>query len=157
LKIKVIVVGKTIKGFIGQGVEEYLNRLKHYLRVDLIVIPDVKTGKSLPVEQLMRKEEELILSEIANGSEVFLLDEQGREYTSVELASFVEDKMIAGTKELTLIVGGAYGVTKAVKSKANGVIALSKLTFSHQMVRVVLLEQLYRAMTIVRGEPYHHT
>lgn len=156
MKIKVIVVGKTIKGFIGQGVEEYLNRLKHYLRVDLIVIPDVKTGKSLPVEQLMRKEEELILSEIANGSEVFLLDEQGREYTSVELASIVEEKMVAGTKELTLIIGGAYGVTKAVKSKANGVIALSKLTFSHQMVRVILLEQLYRAMTIIRGEPYHH-
>jgi len=156
LKIKVIVVGKTLKGFIGQGVEEYLNRLKHYLRVDLIVIPDVKTGKSLPVEQLMRKEEELILSEIANGSEVFLLDEQGREYTSVELASIVEEKMVAGTKELTLIIGGAYGVTKAVKSKANGVIALSKLTFSHQMVRVILLEQLYRAMTIIRGEPYHH-
>ncbi len=156
MKIKVIVVGKTLKGFIGQGVEEYLNRLKHYLRVDLIVIPDVKTGKSLPVEQLMRKEEELILSEIANGSEVFLLDEQGREYTSVELASIVEEKMVAGTKELTLIIGGAYGVTKAVKSKANGVIALSKLTFSHQMVRVILLEQLYRAMTIIRGEPYHH-
>jgi len=156
LKIKVIVVGKTLKGFIGEGVDEYLKRLKRYLRVEVLVIPDVKVGKSLPVEQLMKKEEELILSGIANGSEVFLLDEQGKEYTSVELASFVEEKMVAGTKEITLIIGGAYGVTQTVKSKANGVIALSKLTFSHQMIRVILFEQLYRAMTIIRGEPYHH-
>lgn len=156
MKIKVIVVGKTLKGFIGQGVEEYLKRLKRYLRVEVLVIPDVKMGKSLPVEQLMRKEEELILSGIANGAEVFLLDEQGREYTSMELASFVEEKMVAGIKELTLVIGGAYGVTQAVKSRANGVIAMSKLTFSHQMIRVILFEQLYRAMTIIRGEPYHH-
>ncbi|MDD2196534.1 MAG: 23S rRNA (pseudouridine(1915)-N(3))-methyltransferase RlmH [Bacteroidales bacterium] len=156
MKIKVIVVGKTLKGFIGEGVDEYLKRLKRYLRVEVLVIPDVKVGKSLPVEQLMKKEEELILSGIANGSEVFLLDEQGKEYTSVELASFVEEKMVAGTKEITLIIGGAYGVTQTVKSKANGVIALSKLTFSHQMIRVILFEQLYRAMTIIRGEPYHH-
>lgn len=149
-------MGKTLKGFIGQGVEEYLKRLKRYLRVEVLVIPDVKMGKSFPIEQLMRKEEELILSGIANGSEVFLLDERGREYTSMELASFVEEKMVAGTKELTLIIGGAYGVTQAVKSRANGVIALSKLTFSHQMIRVILFEQLYRAMTIIRGEPYHH-
>lgn len=156
MKIKVIVVGKTLKGFIGEGVDEYLKRLKRYLRVEVLVIPDVKVGKSLPVEQLMKKEEELILSGIANGSEVFLLDEQGKGYTSVELASFVEEKMVAGTKEITLIIGGAYGVTQTVKSKANGVIALSKLTFSHQMIRVILFEQLYRAMTIIRGEPYHH-
>lgn len=149
-------MGKTLKGFIGQGVEEYLKRLKRYLRVEVLVIPDVKMGKSLPVEQLMRKEEELILSGIANGAEVFLLDEQGREYTSMELASFVEEKMVAGIKELTLVIGGAYGVTQAVKSRANGVIAMSKLTFSHQMIRVILFEQLYRAMTIIRGEPYHH-
>ncbi len=149
-------MGKTLKGFIGEGVDEYLKRLKRYLRVEVLVIPDVKVGKSLPVEQLMKKEEELILSGIANGSEVFLLDEQGKEYTSVELASFVEEKMVAGTKEITLIIGGAYGVTQTVKSKANGVIALSKLTFSHQMIRVILFEQLYRAMTIIRGEPYHH-
>ncbi|HCX99227.1 MAG TPA: 23S rRNA (pseudouridine(1915)-N(3))-methyltransferase RlmH [Bacteroidales bacterium] len=156
MKIKVIVVGKTLKGFIGQGVDEYLKRLKRYLRVEMLVIPDVRSGKNFPIEQLMRKEEELILSSIANGSEVFLLDEQGREYTSVELASFVEEKMVSGTKELTLIIGGAYGVTQAVKLRVSGVIALSKLTFSHQMIRVILFEQLYRAMTIIRGEPYHH-
>ncbi len=149
-------MGKTLKGFIGQGVDEYLKRLKRYLRVEMLVIPDVRSGKNFPIEQLMRKEEELILSSIANGSEVFLLDEQGREYTSVELASFVEEKMVSGTKELTLIIGGAYGVTQAVKLRVSGVIALSKLTFSHQMIRVILFEQLYRAMTIIRGEPYHH-
>lgn len=156
MKISVVVVGKTVKGFVLQGVEEYLKRLKRYLKVDLVVIPDVKAGKSLPVDQLMRKEAEQILLAIGNCKEVFLLDEKGAEYTSEELASFIEGKMVAGAKEVVFIVGGAYGVTHEVKSRVSGVVALSKLTFSHQMVRVVLLEQIYRSMTIIRGEPYHH-
>jgi len=156
LKISVVVVGKTVKGFVLQGVEEYLKRLKRYLKVDLVVIPDVKSGKSLPVDQLMRKEAEQILLAIGNCKDVFLLDEKGVEYTSEELATFIEGKMVAGAKEVVFIIGGAYGVTPEIKSRASGVIALSKLTFSHQMVRVVLLEQIYRSMTIIRGEPYHH-
>ncbi|HPF93785.1 MAG TPA: 23S rRNA (pseudouridine(1915)-N(3))-methyltransferase RlmH [Tenuifilaceae bacterium] len=156
MKISVVVVGKTVKGFVLQGVEEYLKRLKRYLKVDLVVIPDVKSGKSLPVDQLMRKEAEQILLAIGNCKDVFLLDEKGVEYTSEELATFIEGKMVAGAKEVVFIIGGAYGVTPEIKSRASGVIALSKLTFSHQMVRVVLLEQIYRSMTIIRGEPYHH-
>ena len=156
MKISVVVVGKTVKGFVLQGVEEYLKRLKRYLKVDLVVIPDVKAGKSLPVDQLMRKEAKQILLAIGSCKEVFLLDEKGAEYTSEELASFIEGKMVAGAKEVVFIVGGAYGVTHEVKSRVSGVVALSKLTFSHQMVRVVLLEQIYRSMTIIRGEPYHH-
>lgn len=155
LRIRVIVVGKTNRGFIEQGVEEYLKRLQRYLKTELQVIPDLKANKNLAAEQLMKREEEQLLAAIGS-SDFFLLDEQGKEYTSMELASFMQMRMVSGAKELVLVIGGAYGVTPLVKSRAVGLIALSKLTFSHQMVRVFLLEQLYRCMTIIKGEPYHH-
>jgi 23S rRNA (pseudouridine1915-N3)-methyltransferase len=156
VKITIVVIGKTVNGFVSQGVDEYLKRLKHYIKTEVIVLADIKNSKSLSVEQLMQKEEELLLNFLGNQPEVFLLDEQGVEYTSVELSAVLQSKMISGAKELIFVIGGAYGVTAKVKQRANGMVALSRLTFSHQMVRLVLVEQVYRAMTIIRGEPYHH-
>lgn len=155
MKIRIVAVGKTDGGFIGQGVDEYLKRLRRYVRVEVQIIPELKASKNLTPEQIMAKEEQQILSAVGSG-EFYLLDEKGKEYTSVELANFLEAKMVLGIKGLVFVVGGAYGVTSAVKQKAAGMIALSKLTFSHQMVRMFFLEQLYRGMTIIRGEPYHH-
>jgi 23S rRNA (pseudouridine1915-N3)-methyltransferase len=156
LKITVIVIGKTVNGFISQGIDEYMKRLKRYIKTEFVVLPDIKNSKNLSIDQLMIKEEELLLDAIGSQSDIFLLDEQGLEYSSVELSQFIQGKMISGSKELTFIIGGAYGVTKKVKQRAMGMIALSRLTFSHQMVRLILAEQIYRAMTIIKGEPYHH-
>ncbi|MFP4557660.1 MAG: 23S rRNA (pseudouridine(1915)-N(3))-methyltransferase RlmH [Bacteroidales bacterium] len=156
MKITVVAIGKTVKGFVYQGVEEYLKRLKRYIKVDFIVIPDVKSSKNLTQEQLLRKEELLLLPFIDGCPMVYLLDENGKQFTSVQLAQFLESKMLTGSKELLLIIGGAYGVSNNIKKSVQGKIALSSLTFSHQMVRVILFEQLYRAMTILKGEPYHH-
>lgn len=156
VKIKIVVVGKTDKNFISQGVDEYLKRLKRYINLEMIVLPDVKNSKNLTPELLMSKEEELILSSLGNSSEVVLLDENGAEYTSIEFSQFLQSKMLGGLKEFIFVIGGAYGVTEKVKKRANNQLALSRLTFSHQMVRLVMVEQVYRAMTILRGEPYHH-
>ena len=156
MKISLIVIGKTNKGFVLDGLQEYLKRLKRYIRFELVVIPDVKQSKNLTPEQLIAKEEEVLLPHIADGANTYLLDETGKQFSSMELAQFIEVKMVHGAKELKLIVGGAYGVSNKVKSTVQGKISLSQLTFSHQMVRLILVEQIYRAMTILRGEPYHH-
>jgi 23S rRNA (pseudouridine1915-N3)-methyltransferase len=156
LKITIVVIGKTVNGFVSQGIEEYMKRLKRYIKTEFIVLPDVKNSKSLSIDQLIVKEEELLLGAVGNQSDVYLLDEHGVEYSSVELSQFVQGKMISGIKELTFVVGGAFGVSSRVKQRAQGMIALSRLTFSHQMVRLIMVEQIYRAMTIIKGEPYHH-
>ncbi len=157
MKITVVSIGKTVKGFVYQGVEEYLKRLTRYIKVDFIVLPDVKNSKNLTQPQLLNKEELLLMPYIEACPMVYLLDEKGKQFTSVQLAKFFEAKMLAGAKEVVLIIGGAYGVSDRIKESVQGKIALSNLTFSHQMVRVILLEQLYRAMTILKGEPYHHS
>lgn len=156
MKISIVVVGKTDKGFISLGFEEYMKRINRYVKADIEVLPDVKNSKNLSVEQLIGKEQDIILNHLHDRSDVILLDERGKEFSSIELSRLVEAKMVAGTKELVFVIGGAYGVSETVKSKFPVQIALSRLTFSHQMVRLVLAEQLYRAMTIIRGEPYHH-
>lgn len=156
MKITILVVGKTDKGFVSQGVDEYLNRLKRYIKTDIVVLPDIKNSKNLSADQLILKEEELILSSLGSSNDIILLDENGDEFTSMEFSRFIQGKMLSGTKEVVFIIGGAYGVSIAVKQRAQSHLALSKLTFSHQMVRLVLVEQIYRSMTILRGEPYHH-
>jgi len=156
VKITILVVGKTDKGYVCQGVDEYLKRLKRYIKTELVVLADVKNSKNLSVEQLIIKEEGLITAYLGNSSDIILLDENGSEYTSMEFSQFIQSKMLSGIKELVFVVGGAYGVSAQVKKKAQTHMALSRLTFSHQMVRLVLVEQIYRAMTILRGEPYHH-
>jgi 23S rRNA (pseudouridine1915-N3)-methyltransferase len=136
-------------------IDEYRQRLTHYVPFEWVVIPDIKNAKSLSEEQLKKAEGEAILSRLTPSMEVILLDEHGREFRSIEYAEWLQKKMSAG-KDLALVIGGAYGFSKEVYDRANGKLSLSQMTFSHQMIRLMATEQLYRAMTILRGEPYHH-
>ncbi len=156
MKITLIVVGKTDKKYILEGIAEYEKRLLHYCKIEVKVISDIKNSKSMSANVQMQKEGELILGAIRLPSEVILLDERGAEYTSIEFARFIEKKTIAGQRELTFVIGGPYGFSPEVKSSATAMFSLSRLTFSHQLVRLIFMEQLYRAMTIIKGEPYHH-
>lgn len=156
MKITLIVVGKTDKKYILEGVAEYEKRLSHYCKFEVKVIPDIKNSKSMSASVQMQKEGELILGAIRSASEVILLDERGTEFSSVDFAKFIEKKGIAGQRELAFIIGGPYGFSLEVKAAATALISLSRLTFSHQIVRLIFMEQLYRAMTIIKGEPYHH-
>lgn len=157
MKIKVICIGKTGKDFLQAGEQEYLNRLKRYIAVERIEIPDLKNAKNLSIEQIKKLEGELILEKIKSGEQVYLLDEHGKSYTSELFADFLQQRFNVGGHALSLIIGGAYGFSEEVYAKATGKISLSELTFSHQMVRMILFEQLYRGMTILRNEPYHHS
>ena len=155
MRISLLVVGKTADPHIQALIDEYQQRLKHYVPFDFVVVPDVKNAKSLSEEQLKSAEGEAILARLTPAMEVILLDEHGREFRSIEYADWLQKKMGSG-KDLTLVIGGAYGFSKAVYDRANGKLSLSQMTFSHQMIRIMAIEQLYRAMTILRGEPYHH-
>ncbi|HPF51311.1 MAG TPA: 23S rRNA (pseudouridine(1915)-N(3))-methyltransferase RlmH, partial [Draconibacterium sp.] len=139
-----------------EGIEMYTKRLKHYIPFELVIIPDVKQSKNLSEELQKSKEGELILSKLSVGRELHLFDERGKSYSSVELADFLQQKMLSSVKELIFVIGGPYGFSDDVYRQAQSKISLSKLTFSHQMVRLLCVEQFYRAFTILRGEPYHH-
>lgn len=156
MKIKVICIGKTGKKFLEEGEKEYLNRLKHYIPVERIEIPDLKNQKNLSIEQIKKQEGELILAKITSGDQLYLLDEHGKMFTSEKFANFLQQRFNQGGKSLTLVIGGAFGFSEEVYKAAIGKISLSELTFSHQMIRMILFEQLYRGMTILKGEPYHH-
>ena len=155
MKITLLLLGKTSDTRLQSLIEDYRQRLTHYVPFELVVIPDVKNAKSLTQEQLKAAEGEAILSRLTPAMDVILLDEHGREFRSIEYAEWLQKKMGAG-KDLVLIIGGAYGFSPAVYARANGKLSLSQMTFSHQMIRIMAIEQLYRAMTILRGEPYHH-
>ena len=135
--------------------EEYISRLKHYVPFEMVVLPDLKNTKSMSEEQIKTAEGEAILRFLTPAMDVILLDEHGREFRSIEYAQWIQKKMGSG-KDLTLIIGGPYGFSEAVYARADGKISFSQMTFSHQMIRLMAIEQLYRAMTILRGEPYHH-
>lgn len=156
MKVTIYLMGKTEEMYLTEGINAYLSRLKHYLRLDWVILPDIKQGALLPKEKLKAKEGELLLSKIRANDFVVLLDERGIEVTSSSLADYIKTKMNSGTKSMIFIVGGAFGVSEEVKARADFILALSKLTLSHQMVRLIIVEQLYRAMTILRGEKYHH-
>jgi len=156
MKIKLLLVGKTDSDYLGRGIDEYVKRLKHYLPFEMLVIPDLKNTKNLSENQQKQKEGELILNQVNPGDFVVLLDEKGREFTSVDFSKFIEKQMISGLKKLVFVVGGPYGFSNEIYKQSNSKISLSKMTFSHQMVRLIFTEQLYRAMTIIKGEPYHH-
>ena len=155
MKITLLTLGKTNDARLGALIDEYQQRLKHYVPFEFVVVPDIKNAKSLSEEQLKTAEGEAILSRLTPAMDVLLLDEHGREFRSIEYADFLQKKMAAG-RDLVLIIGGAYGFSQAVYERANGKISLSKMTFSHQMIRLMAIEQIYRAMTILRNEPYHH-
>ena len=156
MKIHLLLTGKTNQDFVGQGIDEFCNRLKHYVPFEMEIIPDLKNTKNLPTEQLKEKEGELIIQSFQSGDFIVLLDERGKEFTSEEFAEYIEKKSHAGIKRLVFVVGGAYGFSTAVYEAAHDKIALSKMTFPHQLVRLIFVEQLYRAMTILRNENYHH-
>lgn len=156
MKICLLVIGKTDEAYLQKGIELFMKRIPHYISFEMKVIPDIKNSKKLSEDQQKEKEGELILQQISTSDELYLLDEQGMEVSSVEFARFLEKKMISGIKRQVFVIGGPYGFSGNVYSRANGKVSLSKMTFSHQMVRLIFLEQLYRAMTILKGEPYHH-
>lgn len=156
MNIKLLVVGKTVKGFVSEAAEEYIKRLKHYINFRVEVIPDVKNASSLSSSQLKEKESELILKHISEEDCIILLDEKGKEFSSKEFASFIQQKMNQSIKSLVFIVGGAFGFDEKIKQRYTNKISISRMTFSHQMIRVLFVEQLYRAFTILKNEPYHN-
>ena len=155
LKITLLVNGKTTDTRIQTLIDEYRQRLIHYVPFEFVMLPDLKNAKSLTEEQVKTAEGEAILRYLTPAMDVLLLDEHGHEYRSIDFADFLQRKMSAG-RDLVLIIGGPYGFSKPVYDRANGKISLSQMTFSHQMIRIMAIEQIYRAMTILRGEPYHH-
>lgn len=155
MKITLLVVGKTTDSHIEALIQDYQKRLTHYVPFTLQVIPELKNTKALTSEQQKQAEGELILRTITPATDLILLDEHGKEYRSIEFADYIQKRMSSG-RDVVFVVGGPYGFSEAVYQRANGKISLSKMTFSHQMVRLFFVEQIYRAMTILRGEPYHH-
>lgn len=156
MKITLLVVGKTVEKHYIAGINDYLERTKHFISFDMEVIPELKNTKSLTMEQQKEKEGELILKSLQPGDVPVLLDEGGKEFRSVEFAGWIEKKMHTVNKRLVFIIGGPYGFAPKVYETAQEKISLSKMTFSHQMVRLIFVEQLYRAMTILNNGPYHH-
>ena len=156
MKILFLVIGKTDEAYLEQGVEKYMARLRHYVSVEMKVIPDIKNRKTLTEEQQKKLEGELIISNLQGGDVLVLLDEKGRSHSSAQFAASLNKLMASGCKRIVFVVGGPYGFDKAVYDKADEKLSLSPMTFSHQMVRLIFVEQLYRAFTILKGEPYHH-
>lgn len=156
MKITLLTVGKTDKDWVRQGMEIYVSRLKHYIPFAVVEIPELKNVSALTKDQIKTREGELILKNIKQTDDLILLDERGKEYTSVELAKVIQDKISYVGKDMVYVIGGAYGFSDAVYQRANSKISLSRMTFSHQMVRAIFVEQIYRAFTIMKGEPYHH-
>ena len=155
MKTNLILIGKTDNKHLQAGIEDYTNRIGHYMPFAITVIPDIKNTKSLTMQQQREREGDLILKSLQPSDTVVLLDEKGKEMRSVEFASWIEKKQQTAHR-LVLCIGGPYGFSQAVYDRANEKISLSKMTFSHQMVRLILTEQIYRACTIIKGEPYHH-
>ena len=156
MKITVLLVGKTQSKELEVLMLEYKKRLKRYIQVDWIELPDYKNRGKVTTEELKKIEGQLILSKLNGGDELFLFDELGDEFTSMGLSKFFRKKMNAGVRNLVFVVGGAYGFSEEVYQKSKGRIAISKLTFPHQLIRVLILEQIYRSYSIIKGEPYHH-
>tara|TARA_Y100001968_G_scaffold333047_1_gene393817 strand:+ start:3661 stop:4134 length:474 start_codon:yes stop_codon:yes gene_type:complete len=156
MKIKLIVVGKTNVKYLKDGENEYEKRLKHYVKFEELVVGDVKNARNLNHQELKKKEGSLILSKIENIDFVVLLDDKGKMFSSYEFSNFIDQKILRTTKSLVFVVGGAFGFSDEVVKRANIKLSLSKMTFSHQMVRMIFKEQLYRAFTILKGEKYHH-
>ncbi len=155
MKTVLILVGKTVNKVFQTGINDYTERIGHYMPFSITTIPELKKTKSLSENQQKQKEGELILREIQSSDTVVLLDEYGKEFRSIEYAEWLKQKQVTA-RRLVFVIGGAYGFSKDVYERANEKISLSKMTFSHQMVRLIFTEQLYRACTIIKGEPYHH-
>ena len=156
MTIKLLAIGKTDSGQLQDLIEVYEKRLQHYVNFEIDIIPDLKKTKNLSEDQQKEKEGELILKKLAPTDVLVLFDEKGKQFSSVEFSQYLQKKMNSGKKQLVFLIGGPYGFSNAVYAKASGKISLSKMTFSHQMVRLFITEQVYRAFTILKNEPYHH-
>ena len=156
MTITLVTVGKTDIKWVKEGLDVYVSRLKHYVPFTLTEIPELKKVSALSQGQIKQKEGELILRQVQPQDTLVLLDEHGAEYRSLDFAAWLEKQLSGGGKSLVFVIGGAYGFSEDVLARANGKVSLSKMTFSHQLVRTVFAEQLYRAFTILKGEPYHH-
>ncbi len=156
MKMTLLTVGKTDRKWVRDGLDIYVSRIGHYVPFTMTEIPELKNVSSLTKEQIKAKEGLLIMKNIRPTDEVILLDEKGREFSSMEFASFLSGRLSGSFRDIVFVIGGAYGFSGEVYSRADGKISLSRMTFSHQMVRTIFAEQLYRAFTIIKGEPYHH-
>lgn len=156
MKIILMAIGKTTTKYIQEGIELYKKRLTHYIPFELKLLPDVKATKALTMERQKELEEEIFMSSINSGDFVVLLDERGKEMTSRDFSEYINKKMSAVPKNLIFVIGGPYGFSQGMYDRAQEKLSLSKMTFSHEMIRLFFIEQVYRAMTILRGEPYHH-
>ncbi len=156
MNIKLIAIGKTDNKNLQALIDEYTKRLGFYIKFDLDIIPDIKNVKNLSESEQKAKEGQLILSKLTPTDQLILLDENGKEFNSVGFSDFLQKKMNSGIKTLVFVIGGPYGFSEEVYQKAQGKVALSQMTFSHQMVRLFVIEQIYRGFTILNNEPYHH-
>lgn len=155
MKMTLLLVGRTADRLYAEGIEDYAKRINHYIPFNIKVIPEIKNSKSLSEKQQKEKEGELILKSIEDKSFVTLLDEHGKEMRSIELAAWIENKQLTA-RHMTFVIGGPYGFSESVYRRADAKLSLSRMTFSHQMVRLIFTEQIYRACTIMKNEPYHH-
>jgi len=156
MKITLLVVGKTDENYLKEGIRQYADRIKHYTDFRIEVIPDIKKSRNMRIEEQKMKEGERILTHWAPSKEIHLLDENGKLFSSKMFAEFLQKKMASGLKEIIFVIGGPYGFSEEVSHKAQSKISLSRMTFSHQLARLLCTEQIYRALTILKGEPYHH-
>lgn len=156
MKIELAVIGKTSIGYLKQGIDEYIKRLKHYVPFEIKYIDDIKNTKNISEDQQKRTEGAKILSLLDKSDYVVLLDEHGKEYTSMQYSSYIQKRMLSGAKKVVFVIGGPYGFSQEVYDRANDKISFSKMTFNHEMIRLIFKEQLYRAYTIINHEPYHH-
>ena len=156
MKILLLAIGKTDEEYLITGIKKYVGRLGHYVSFEMKEIPDIRNRKTLSEEQQKKAESFLLLQQLQPGDHVVLLDENGKQYTSVAFSENMEKLMASGAKRIVFVIGGPYGFAQEVYDKADAKLSLSPMTFSHQMVRLVFVEQLYRAFTILKGEPYHH-
>ena len=156
MKITLMVVGKTTTGYLKPGIDDYTSRLKHYVPFDIQYVQDVKNTRNLSELQQKQNEGRSILASVDKSDYVVLLDEHGREMTSVQFSEYIQKRMSSGARRVVFVIGGPYGFSQEVYDRANEKISLSKMTFSHEMVRVIFAEQIYRAFTILNHEPYHH-
>ena len=156
MKIELAVIGKTSIGYLKQGIDEYIKRLKHYVPFEIKYIDDIKNTKNISEDQQKRTEGAKILSLLDKSDFVVLLDEHGKEYTSMQYSSYIQKRMLSVAKKVVFVIGGPYGFSQEVYDRANDKISFSKMTFNHEMIRLIFTEQLYRAYTIINHEPYHH-
>ncbi len=155
MKITLIQTGKTKFSYLQEGISDYHKRINHYISFEELTLPDLKVRKKLSVEEIKFREGEQLLKKCKSLDFVILLDENGKSFSSLEMANYLQKKIITG-RNIVIVIGGAYGFSSEVYKRANEMISFSRMTFSHQLIRLFLVEQLYRALTIIRGEPYHH-